>query len=56
MSFADEEFMRLALAEAELARAEGEVPIGAIVVLDGEIKGRGHNARCGKKARQLSLA
>lgn len=44
MSFSDEEFMREALAEAELARAEGEVPIGAIVVLDGEIKGRGHNA------------
>ena len=44
MSFSDEEFMRLALAQAELARAEGEVPIGAIVVLDGEIKGRGHNA------------
>jgi tRNA(adenine34) deaminase len=44
MSLSDEEFMRVALAEAELARAEGEVPIGAIVVLDGEIKGRGHNA------------
>jgi tRNA(adenine34) deaminase len=44
MSFSDEEFMRVALAQAELARAEGEVPIGAIVVLDGEIKGRGHNA------------
>jgi tRNA(adenine34) deaminase len=44
MSLSDEEFMRIALAEAELARAEGEVPIGAIVVLDGEIKGRGHNA------------
>jgi tRNA(adenine34) deaminase len=44
MSFVDEEFMRLALAEAELARAEGEVPIGAIVVIAGEIKGRGHNA------------
>jgi tRNA(adenine34) deaminase len=44
MSFSNEEFMRVALAEAELARAEGEVPIGAIVVVDGEIKGRGHNA------------
>lgn len=44
MNFVDEEFMRLALAEAELARAEGEVPIGAIVVIAGEIKGRGHNA------------
>jgi tRNA(adenine34) deaminase len=44
MNFSDEELMRLALAEAELARAEGEVPIGAIVVVEGEIKGRGHNA------------
>jgi tRNA(adenine34) deaminase len=44
MNFSDEELMRLALEEAERARAEGEVPIGAIVVLAGEIKGRGHNA------------
>jgi tRNA(adenine34) deaminase len=44
MSLPDEEFMRLALGEAELARAEGEVPIGAIVVAGGEIIGRGHNA------------
>jgi tRNA(adenine34) deaminase len=44
MSFADEEFMRLALGEAQLARAEGEVPIGAIVVVAGEVIGRGHNA------------
>jgi tRNA(adenine34) deaminase len=43
MSLPDEEFMRLALEEAELARAEGEVPIGAIVVVAGEIQGRGHN-------------
>jgi tRNA(adenine34) deaminase len=44
MSLPDEEFMRLALGEAELARAEGEVPIGAIVVVGGEVIGRGHNA------------
>ncbi|MBI3651532.1 MAG: tRNA adenosine(34) deaminase TadA [Acidobacteria bacterium] len=44
MSFTDEELMRLALDEARVAGAEGEVPIGAIVVLDGDIKGRGHNA------------
>jgi tRNA(adenine34) deaminase len=44
MNFNDEELMRLALAEAELAREEGEVPIGAIVVLAGEVIGRGHNA------------
>jgi len=32
-----------ALNEAEKARSKGEVPIGAIVVKDGEIIGRGHN-------------
>jgi tRNA(adenine34) deaminase len=39
----DEQFMRVALTEAEAARAAGEVPVGAIVVLEGAIKGRGHN-------------
>ncbi|HKS39722.1 MAG TPA: tRNA adenosine(34) deaminase TadA [Blastocatellia bacterium] len=40
----DEEFMRQAIAEAEAARENGEVPIGAIIVIDGEVKGRGRNA------------
>ncbi|MDO6962499.1 nucleoside deaminase [Rhizobium alvei] len=35
--------MTLALAEAEAAFARGEVPIGAVVVLDGEVIGRGGN-------------
>lgn len=38
-------YMREALAEAEKAYALGEVPIGAVVVLNGEIIGRGHNLR-----------
>lgn len=38
-------FMQEALVEARLALALGEVPIGAVVVLDGEIIGRGHNRR-----------
>jgi tRNA(adenine34) deaminase len=38
-----ESFMRLALAQAVLARAEGEVPVGAVVVLDGVVVGRGYN-------------
>ncbi|MEW5953428.1 MAG: tRNA adenosine(34) deaminase TadA [Bacillota bacterium] len=38
-------YMREALAEAGKAYALGEVPIGAVVVLDGEIIGRGHNLR-----------
>ncbi|MBR5043170.1 MAG: nucleoside deaminase [Bacteroidales bacterium] len=40
---ADEIFMREALREAEEARSDGEVPIGAVVVARGRIIGRGHN-------------
>jgi tRNA(adenine34) deaminase len=36
--------MREALAEAEHGRAVGEVPVGAVVVVDGVIVGRAHNA------------
>ncbi|HKO21294.1 MAG TPA: tRNA adenosine(34) deaminase TadA [Candidatus Eisenbacteria bacterium] len=39
----DERFMQAALAEAEAAESEGEVPVGAVVVLEGRIIGRGHN-------------
>ena len=41
----DEAFMRLAIEEAELAAREGEVPIGAVVVCDGEVVARAHNRR-----------
>lgn len=41
----DERFMREALAEAALADARGEVPVGAVVVVGGVIVGRGHNLR-----------
>jgi tRNA(adenine34) deaminase len=37
-------FMRAALALAEQARRAGEVPVGAVVVADGAIVGRGFNA------------
>ncbi len=40
----DASFMGLALAEARRAGAEGEVPVGAVVVLEGRVIGRGHNA------------
>lgn len=40
---ADETFMRAALALATQARDLGEVPVGAVVVKDGEIIGRGFN-------------
>lgn len=39
----DEIFMREALSLARQAWAEGEVPVGAVVVKDGEIVGRGFN-------------
>lgn len=38
-------YMREALAEAEKALVAGEVPIGAVMVRDGEIIARGHNLR-----------
>jgi tRNA(adenine34) deaminase len=38
-----EVWMAAALALAEAAQAQGEVPVGAVVVLDGEIIGRGYN-------------
>ena len=38
-----EKFMEEALKEAEKAAALGEVPIGAVIVKDGNIVGRGHN-------------
>lgn len=41
----DERFMREALVEAHAAAAEGEVPIGAVVVYKGEIIARAHNRR-----------
>ena len=41
----DERYMRLALEEAAAAAAEGEVPIGAVVVCDGEVVARAHNRR-----------
>ena len=39
----DDHFMQQALAEARRALVTGEIPIGAVVVLDGEIIGRGYN-------------
>jgi tRNA(adenine34) deaminase len=42
-------FMQLALREAERALEHDDVPVGAVVVLDGEVIGTGHNER---EARQ----
>jgi tRNA(adenine34) deaminase len=40
----DEHWMGLALEEAARAAEAGEVPVGAVVVLDGRLLARGHNA------------
>lgn len=40
-----EYFMTCALEEAKKAYIKGEVPIGAVVVYNGQIVGRGHNLR-----------
>ena len=41
----DAGFMREALAEAELGFAAGEMPVGCVIVRDGEIVARAHNER-----------
>jgi tRNA(adenine34) deaminase len=38
-------FMAEAIAEAQEAAAHDDVPIGAVVVHDGQVIGRGHNRR-----------
>ncbi len=40
-----EEFMRLALGQAEIAAGEGEVPVGAVIVKDGKVIAAGRNNR-----------
>ncbi len=41
----DEYFMRLALREATRALDHDDIPVGAVVVKDGEVIGTGHNER-----------
>ncbi|MEO1064714.1 MAG: tRNA adenosine(34) deaminase TadA [Actinomycetota bacterium] len=41
----DDELMSLALDEARLAAEHGDVPVGAVVVHDGEVIARAHNRR-----------
>ena len=43
----DKGYMRFALAEARRAGKENEVPVGAVVVSDGKVIGRGHNRPIG---------
>ncbi len=41
----DEELLAVAIEQARIGRAEGGVPIGAAILIDGEIVGAGHNRR-----------
>ena len=47
------EFMKEAVAEAKLGLAEGGIPIGSVLVIDGKIVGRGHNRRVQKGSAVL---
>ncbi len=40
----DEDYLRVALELAREAEAAGEVPVGAVVVIDGRVAGRGRNS------------
>lgn len=43
------QWMQEAIALARSAEAEGEVPVGAVVIIDGEVVGRGYNRVIGAK-------
>ncbi len=43
-----DKFLRAAIDEARLGLAEGGIPIGSVLVIDGVIVGRGHNRRVQK--------
>ncbi len=48
-----DEFLKTAIDEARQGLAEGGIPIGSVLVVDGEIIGRGHNQRVQKGSAVL---
>lgn len=46
-------FLKMAIEEAEKGLEEGGIPIGSILVIDGEVVGRGHNRRVQKESAIL---
>ena len=48
-----DKFMQAAIEEARKGQAEGGIPIGAVLVIDGKIAGRGHNRRVQKDSAIL---
>ncbi len=49
----EDPFLAAAIEEARAGLAEGGIPIGSVLVLDGEIVGRGHNRRVQKGSAVL---
>jgi tRNA(adenine34) deaminase len=49
VAMTDEDFMRLAISEAQKAQAEGALPVGAIIVKDGKVIASGGSATWVKK-------
>lgn len=50
---AHERFLQVAIEEARNGLAEGGIPIGSVLVIDGQIVGRGHNRRVQKNSAIL---
>jgi cytosine deaminase len=48
-----DKFLEAAIDEAKKGMAEGGIPIGSVLVIDGEIVGRGHNRRVQKGSAVL---
>ncbi len=48
-----DEFLQAAIEEARQGMAEGGIPIGSVLVIDGRIVGRGHNRRVQKGSAVL---
>jgi cytosine deaminase len=46
-------FLKLAIDEARHGLAEGGIPIGSVLVIDGRVVGRGHNRRVQKRSAIL---
>ena len=53
MSAHDQPFLEMAIAEAEAGLAAGGIPIGSVLVVDGQVVGRGHNQRVQKGSAVL---
>ncbi len=48
-----DEYLKAAIKEAEKGMAEGGIPIGSVLVIDGQIVGRGYNQRVQKESSVL---